>query len=437
MEKLTHGGDIYSARERIQGEIIDFSANINPMGLPESVKTALCNSMDLFSCYPDPLCRELVSGISAYEQIPQEMILCGNGAADIIFRIVQAMRAKSALIPAPTFAEYEQALTAFGCEVNYYPLKAEQDFMVLEDILEYIHPSTGIVFLCNPNNPTGQLIDRELLEKILARCVSCGTLLVMDECFRDFLDDPEGNSMKGWVESFPNLLILRAFTKHFAMPGLRLGYCLCSNPLLMERMKNCGQPWSVSVPAQIAGVAALQDKEYWEKSKQLLKEEKEYLLSSLEAMGIHGIGSKANYIFFFLADSECLLEKLEGQGILIRDCSNYRGLCKGYYRIAVKSHKDNEKLIQALNQFLNPAIGEPLVAQTVRVSEHSAKILKNPTDFLNEEPPSPKCPPVPPKPKISERIKKKFLLPEMESEAGEEEIKSLIHEIQITEDSIK
>ena len=227
-------------------------------------------------------------------QIAPEHILCANGAAELIFRLVQAIRPRCALVVAPTFAEYEQALNGCSCRVEYHLLKEEQDFVLDDSVLEKIHPHTGIVFLCNPNNPTGQLVDQKLLERILVRCSSCGALLVVDECFRDFLEDCDGNSMKGWVEEFPNLLILRAFTKHFAMAGLRLGYCLCANPPLLERMAGLGQPWGVSVPAQIAGVAALSDTDYLHRTRELIAQERDYLKQQLSKLPVRVIGSQAN-----------------------------------------------------------------------------------------------------------------------------------------------
>ena len=356
MIKLTHGGDIYSAKERIDGPIVDFSANINPMGLPASVRQALCDAMDTFSCYPDPLCRELTAEIAKSEQVAPASVLCANGAADLIFRVAWAMRPRSALIIQPTFSEYEQALTACGCRVEHYQLSGENDFRLTGQVLDHIHSQTDIVFLCNPNNPTGQLTDQSLLERILVRCAACGTLLVVDECFRDFLDQPQENTMTSWVASFPNLLILRAFTKHYAMAGLRLGYCLCGNPPLLERMAQCGQPWGVSIPAQVAGVAALRDTEYLQKSRELIAAERAYLKESLTGLGLRVIGSQANYLFFSAKealDGQDLAAALEGYGILIRSCANYRGLDGSYYRIAVKSHPDNEKLVAALEQLLS------------------------------------------------------------------------------------
>lgn len=371
MVKLVHGGDIYSAKERIQGTILDFSANINPLGLPDSVKSALMERLDDFALYPDPLCRELVQKIAESEQIAPEHILCANGAAELIFRLVQAIRPRCALVVAPTFAEYEQALNGCSCRIEYHLLKEEQDFVLDDSVLEKIHPHTGIVFLCNPNNPTGQLVDQKLLERILVRCSSCGALLVVDECFRDFLEDCDGNSMKGWVEEFPNLLILRAFTKHFAMAGLRLGYCLCANPPLLERMAGLGQPWGVSVPAQIAGVAALSDTDYLRRTRELIAQERGYLKQQLGKLPVRVIGSQANYIFFHTPeDSErenSLAAALEQDGILIRSCDNYYGMPKGYYRIAVRSHADNQKLVEAMERFFAMPI-QPAEAQTVTLT---------------------------------------------------------------------
>ena len=381
MIKLVHGGDIYSAKERIDGPIVDFSANINPMGLPASVRQALCDSMDAFSCYPDPLCRELVEEIAKKEGVLPSSILCGNGAADLIFRVVWAMRPRSALIVQPTFSEYEQALSACGCRIEHYQLSAQNDFVLTEEVLDQIRNQTDIVFLCNPNNPTGQLIDQSLLERILVRCAACGTLLVVDECFRDFLDQPQDNTMTSWVASFPNLLILRAFTKHYAMAGLRLGYCLCGNPPLLERMEQCGQPWSVSVPAQIAGVAALRDEEYLNKSRELILAERTYLKESLANLGLQVIGSQANYLFFRC--EQPLSEALEGCGILIRSCANYRGLDESYYRIAVKSHADNEKLVAALTAVLS---GEPLSASEENTDAPAAEPSEQPPAEKPAEP---------------------------------------------------
>jgi threonine-phosphate decarboxylase len=261
-KKLIHGGDITSAREELgrldnPPGILDFSANVNPLGLPEGVKRAIRESIDTFDIYPDPLCRELVSALSRHEAVSAEWVLCGNGAADLIYRTVHAVKPKKAMVLAPTFAEYEEALNTADCRVVPYPLKEENGFRSDERLLDALESGLDMLFLCNPNNPTGQLMTKDFLLIILRRCQSLGILLFMDECFNDFLENPEGYTTKDFLKDFDNLVILKAFTKIYAMAGLRLGHCISSDTGLLERIRAAGQPWSVSSPAQLAGIRAV------------------------------------------------------------------------------------------------------------------------------------------------------------------------------------
>ncbi|QAT42909.1 threonine-phosphate decarboxylase CobD [Aminipila luticellarii] len=353
MVNLVHGGDIYSVKEKGMEDILDFSANINPKGLPEKVKKAIIDGLDSCVHYPDPLCRRLIAAISEFEGVDKECILCGNGAADIVFRLALALKPKKALVLAPTFAEYETALNTVDCHTKHYELSAEQDFALNEDYLNALDSSYDVVFLCNPNNPTGQLMTKELLEKILLKCTEHHIMMVLDECFIEFVEAYEKYTMKSHVESCENLFILKAFTKSYAMPGLRLGYGLSGNKELLKKITDMGQPWSVSVPAQLAGVQALKETEYLEESMREIREEKTYLVSELDKLGIKFYNPSANYIFLKIEnngryDPSDFKEKLLEKGIIIRDCSNYVGLEKGYYRIAVKSHRANERLINVL-----------------------------------------------------------------------------------------
>jgi len=356
-QKLIHGGDIYSARERLRKngnspEILDFSANINPLGLPEGVRQAIRDSADTFDIYPDPLCRELVSGLSRHEGAPAEWILCGNGAADVIYRTVYAVKPKKAMVLAPTFAEYEEALRAVSCRVVRYELRGENGFQTGEGLPDALDEDLDMLFLCNPNNPTGQLIHKDLLLEIVRRCKNLGILLFMDECFNEFLEDPEEYTAKEYVKAFDNLIILKAFTKIYAMAGIRLGYCISANTGLLGRIREAGQPWSVSTPAQIAGLRAMAEKEYLAETRKLIREEREYLVPQLRDLGITVIASNANYIF--IKDSRGmdapLHEMLFEKGILIRNCDNYIGLGPGYYRICIKKHEENVKLIEAIKE---------------------------------------------------------------------------------------
>ncbi len=341
-----HGGDIYSYMEQKGIKPLDYSANVNPLGLPESVKKALSYNIESFSTYPDIHCRKLKKAVSTYENINSEDILFGNGAADIIFRLCYALKPKDALLLAPTFSEYEQALENVDCKISYYSLRPENDFVVGMEILEYIK-GKDIVFICNPNNPTGMVTDKELIHKICERCQLENCYLVIDECFMDFVSLAQESSFKEYLKDFDNVIILKAFTKIFAMAGLRLGYCLCHNKEIISKIEKAGQPWSVSVPAQIAGVAALDDKDYLTETVAIIEKERVFLTESLRKLGFTVFQSKANF-FLFKTTQKDLYEKLFEKGILIRKCSNFMGLDDTYYRIAVKCREDNEKLLEAI-----------------------------------------------------------------------------------------
>jgi threonine-phosphate decarboxylase len=349
MEMSTHGGDIYSFDN---GEVLDFSANINPLGLASGVREAILNSTDKCVHYPDPLCRELKKSIAEWENVTTDRIVCGNGAADVIFRLVQAIRPKQALLLAPTFSEYECALGSAGCTCAFYALNQNTGFVLDEGILEHIHKGLDMVFICNPNNPTGLVAAPQLMRSILEKCAEMGILLVVDECFIDFLDEPASYTIKPYLKGYPNLFILKAFTKLFAIPGLRLGYGLCGNTRMIDLVSRWGQAWSVSVPAQEAGIAAVLEKEYVQKTREVVRMERQYLKSRLEALGCTVYNSQANYVFFKLAGGTMLQDYLKKKQMLIRSCANYRGLTPEYYRIAVRLKAQNELLIVAIDAYL-------------------------------------------------------------------------------------
>ncbi len=345
---LIHGGDVYSARQKMKQEPLDFSANINPMGMPPGAVRAAADALQQCTQYPDPLCRELRAALAAYEGIPAEQIVCGNGAADLIFRIVAATHPQRALLLEPTFAEYEQALRAMDCSIAYFPLQESEGFVLPEAFLQQLTPEINLLFLCNPNNPTGRTVPPALLREIWKRCEEAGILLVVDECFNEFLEHPERNTLKGVLKPGTNAVILKAFTKSFAMPGLRLGYGLCGNKSLAERIFFCGQPWGVSIPAQAAGIAALQEQGYLERMRHLIQTERRWLSENLARLGLCVFPSEANYILFRTETEIPLRERMEQHSVLIRACGNYRGLDDRYYRIAVRGHGENEHLIAAL-----------------------------------------------------------------------------------------
>ena len=347
---LVHGGDWVGYAEEYGIQPLDFSANVSPLGVPLGVKQAIAAAAETADRYPDPLCRSLCRKLAAHEQVPESYVLCGNGTADLIYRSVLARKPKKALLPAPAFAEYEAALTASGCQVEHYFLREEKDFRVDDGFLEAIVPGIDMVFLCEPNNPTGISSPRELLLRAAQQCSRCGALLMLDECFGDFLENPEAHTLKHALSEFPNLVILKAFTKLYAMAGVRLGYALCANGELVKSMREAGQPWAVSSLAQAAGEAALEETAYVERVRKMVLRERPWMMEQLKNLGLRVVPGEANYLLFRCPVA--LIQPLRQRGILLRSCSNYHGLDENWYRTAVHTHEKNRRLIQALNEVI-------------------------------------------------------------------------------------
>ena len=340
--KNPHGGDIYG------GEVeLDFSANTNPFGTPQGILDAVQAALPEMHRYPDPYCRKLTRAISDFEGVPKEYILCGNGAADLIYAYCEAVRPNLAVELAPTFSEYALGLKRVGSQVERYYLNQERDYELDKDFLSHLKSTKpDVVFLCNPNNPTGKTIAPNLLKQILFLCREKYIRLFVDECFLDLSDT--GESLKVFLAEYPNLFLLKAFTKSYGMAGIRLGYCLCSDSRLLERMSKAVQPWNVSSLAQAAGIAALQEQEFLQKTKDMIAEERQWLKRELEALGFQVCTSCVNYLLF--NGSADLHIKLKEKKMAIRNCDNYYGLGPGWYRIAVRLHEENERLIQAMKE---------------------------------------------------------------------------------------
>ena len=344
----SHGGDWAAFLNEYGKAPLDFSANVSPLGVPEGVRAAVFRAAARSDRYPDPGCRALCASLATREGVSRDWVLCGNGASELIWRAVHALRPKRALVTSPCFGEYEAALEAFGCEVSRFRL--EVPFIVSDDILKRITPGLELLILCNPNNPTGRTIDQALLSKIVRRCESNGTRLLLDECFVDFLNEPELHTAKDLLASCPSLLILKAFTKLFGMAGLRLGYVLCADVGFLNAMRRAGPPWSVSLIAQEAGLAALEDEEYVARLRALIQTERPRLLRDLQALGLRVIPGEANFLLFQCCTP--LLAPLRQRGILIRGCADFRGLDESWYRVAVRTETENARLIEALKEIL-------------------------------------------------------------------------------------
>lgn len=348
---MTHGGDIYTYYEEFGHWPLDFSANVNPAGVPDSVLSALSEAAKEADVYPDLQCRALCAALAAHEQVAADCILCGNGAADLIWRYFLALRPTKALIVSPTFVEYEIALRHSGAEVKHFLLKEENDFSLDESIFSHLTKETELLFLCNPNNPNGKSIAPALLNKILAHCHEQDIRVFLDACFMGFLDERQSLSPSSLLADYPKLFILKAFTKLYGMAGVRLGYGLSSDTRLLEHMRAAGPPWPVSSLAQAAGLAALKDTNYLEESLRLVAEERSFLTNALPELGLKVYPSETNFLMFY-TEHKTLVDAMRSQGILIRDCSNYQGLRAGFYRIAVHRRAENLMLLKALKQAL-------------------------------------------------------------------------------------
>ena len=348
--ELVHGGDWAGYRAEFGCDALDFSANVSPLGLPAGVAAAITNALPTADRYPDPLCRELRAALAGAEGVPADWILCGNGAADLIFRLALAVRPRRALLPAPTFAEYEAALQTVGCAVQRVFLREENEFAVTEEFIDAVTPETDIVFLCQPNNPTGQVTPPALVERLVRRCAECGAVLVVDECFLDFLPDRDAWTAKQLLRDTPQLIILKAFTKLYAMAGVRLGYALCGDATLLEKMRGAGQPWAVSSLAQAAGLAALQETAYAGAVRALIAEQRPRMAAGLRALGLRVMDGQANYLLFRTTPD--FGEKLRRRGAVVRSCANYPGLDAAWYRTAVRTAEENTRLLQIMGEIL-------------------------------------------------------------------------------------
>ena len=339
-----HGGNIY--RNDI---IYDFSANINPLGMPENVKNALTNSIDTWNEYPDPYCRELTRKLSEEVGISPKNIICGNGAADLIYRIIYTFKPKNAVICTPSFSEYEKALNEVSSKIIIYNLREENDFIIEEKILDTLDKNVDILIFASPNNPTEKIISPKILERICRRCTENNIIFLCDECFMDFVKESEKFTAGNFLNE--NMIILKAFTKIYSMAGLRLGYAIFGDPQKAGSVKNAGQFWSVSTPAQIAGIAALDEDDYIKNTLEIIEKERNFLQNEFSNLNIKFISSDANFILLKCnvpLDDLFLKEK-----ILIRNCGNFKGLNHNFFRIAVRLHEDNTVLISSLRRILN------------------------------------------------------------------------------------
>lgn len=366
--KIHHGGrraEGAASSGKRKEDMIDFSVNVTPLGIPENIRQAMENSLSRAGWYPDDSKKRLKETLSEKYGLPMSKICVGNGASDVIFRTVFALRPKKALVLAPTFAEYESALRCVDARIDYYCINHE-DFQVKADLTDRICPETDMVFLCNPNNPTGLLMSKTFLESVLKRCEETDTWLVVDECFLEFVRYGDSYSLIDKLIEHPKLLILKSFTKMFGIAGLRLGYLLCGREGLGDIIDKYGCDWNVNCVAEAAGLEALRSTDYEKEVLNYVEKEREWLYQKLTGMGFKVVPGKANYLLFEAPEKdlktpetdrgerfrEPLGDWLLRRGIMIRCCDDYENLNEKFYRIGINTHEANEKLVEKIGEWL-------------------------------------------------------------------------------------
>lgn len=351
MDRRIHGGDWAAYRARYGRDPLDFSQNVSPLGLPPGVRCAIADGVEEAGRYPDPGCTALVQALARHWAVPPAFVLCGNGACDLIFRFALAARPRRAVVPAPTFGEYARALAAAGCTVEPAPLRWEEGLSAAPALLRAIRPGVEAVVLCQPNNPTGLCLAPRELDEVIAACARVGARLLVDECFLPFVEGEEELTLRTRLDALPHVTLLRAFTKIYALAGLRLGVCLTADGALLHQMRAVGQPWPVSALAQLAGVAALADTDYPRQVRALLTRQRPWLRRQLAQLGFWVADGRANFLFFRTGLPQ-LGRQLAQRGILLRDVGEMPGLAPGDYRAAVRRGPDNRRLIAAMKEVL-------------------------------------------------------------------------------------
>lgn len=362
-----HGGNIikicstYGLRPE---DILDFSANINPLGFPEVIVGVINSNLQAILHYPDPDCIELKKALTKRHPFGEANIIIGNGSTELFYLIPRAFGVKKGFIFQPTFTEFARALRSSGVTVD--EIICDEDDMSNLHLIEYAklfaaaaslkgprnrHNKFGsIIFLCNPNNPTGLLIKKwEILE--LANQLR-DTLIVVDEAFMDFVPTFEDYSVMTYAPEMENLIMVRSLTKFFGMPGIRLGF-LVAHKDLVNMMVEYKEPWTVNSLAQMAGKAAISDESFILKSREYTNKERLFLYEQVSKIkGLLPFEPSANFILVKIIeeglDASILCERLIKYGIAIRDCSNFIGLSERYFRTAVRKREENIRLLEAL-----------------------------------------------------------------------------------------
>jgi len=349
-----HGGHIKHIINHGNNGILDFSASINPLGYPENVRKIIFENFDDILHYPDIDCAGLRKYIGQKVGRPQDEIIVGNGSTELFYLIPRTLKPSKGIIFQPTFSEFAEALKCSHAEAVNNVLRSEENFCFTYQESYFDDKKVKMVFLCNPNNPTGQLVEKVVILSMVKQHPAI--TFVIDEAFMDFVEEPEKYSVMHEAGTLRNLIVVRSLTKFYGFPGLRIGY-LAAHADLIIKMMEYKEPWSVNALAQCAAMTALEDEEFFSRSREFMFTERLYLFHELsEIQGLSPYKPTANYIFVKInldgMASSLLREQLLERGIAIRDCSNFLGLSNKYFRVAVRTREENMMLVSTLKTLL-------------------------------------------------------------------------------------
>ncbi|HBE76778.1 MAG TPA: threonine-phosphate decarboxylase [Firmicutes bacterium] len=354
-----HGGNVYKAAARFgldREALLDFSANINPLGTPEILQGLLREKVAELNQYPDPDSMNLRTSIARYLSVPAEKIIIGNGASEIISLLFGTLKPRKVLLVTPTFSEYEQAAIRAGAMIEYFFLQSAADFQADLDLLAKKVRTVDCLMICNPNNPTSTLLTVEQLRFLAEAATQSGISMIVDEAFIELTPGGNNNSLVAYLAEYPTLFLIRAFTKIFAVPGLRVGYGL-GDPALTRRMKGNQPPWSVNLLADCIADFLPQAGAYLEQTQDWLNVELKWIAESFRQIPFLKVFEpRANFILAEIVSdlkASDLQERLVKQGILIRNAGNFQGLNEKYFRVAVRDRESNLVLINRLRKILS------------------------------------------------------------------------------------
>ena len=343
-------------------DIVNFGANVNPLGLSEQVKKALATHLDLLSSYPDRSYTSLRNILSTYCQIPADFILPGNGSSELISLLIEERRPKHTMILGPTYSEYSRELGFSDSTIDCFYLKPEQDFQlsVEELCLALAKKQIDFLILCNPNNPTSSVIFHPELIKLLEFCQDHNIFVMIDETYVEFAPDVDAVTAVPLTQNFQNLMVLRGVSKFFAAPGMRFGYGITGNAEFLKKLKSKQIPWSLNSLGAFAGELLFQDKEYIKKTRNLILSEREYMYTKLRELPFFYVyPAYANFLLVQIQKdgltSSDVFEACIREGLMIRDCSSFTGLEGEFVRFCIMDPEDNRRLLTVFQKISQSA----------------------------------------------------------------------------------